>query len=102
MRTKIFFAALFLLCASVAPAQRVAPTQPQASGAQPQQQQDAGMMLANYIASIAQSVQSLNQMMAAFIEKSGAASGGTMTDKRQKIIAGLQELAAAEQRVIIF
>src|SRR3954451_25180112 len=92
MRTKILSAALFLLCVSFVSAQR-APAQQQPAPA------DAGMMLANSIASIAKGVQALNQQMAVFIEKMNT---GGMADKRQKMIAGLQALSAAEQRVIFF
>lgn len=95
MRTKILFAALLLLGVSLVPAQRPASGQPPQAPAQ----QDAGTMLANSIVAIAQGVQALNQQMAIFIEK---AASGSMTEKRQKVVAGLQALTAAEQRVMIF
>ncbi len=94
MRTKVLFTALFLLSVSIVSAQRAPAQTPQ----QPAQQ-DAGMMLANSIASIAQGVQAMNMQMAVFIEK---INSGGMTDKRQKMVAGLQALTAAEQRVIFF
>ena|SRR2546421_6287412 len=96
MRIKILFATLLLLPSSLVYAQRAVP-------AQPQQQADAGMILANEIASIAQAVQSMNEQMKLFLQKSGTGVGPSTPadDKRQKIVAGLQALAAAEQRVIV-
>jgi len=103
MRTKVVLLALLLASAFGVQAQRNAPAQPQSQLQQPvyQPPQDVIMILTTEIATISQAVQAMNMQMRAFLEKpTGPAPAQTVDDKRAKIVAGLQALAAAEQRVI--
>jgi hypothetical protein len=65
--------------------------------ANPQSPPDAISSISNDLAIIAQSVQIMGERLRLVLEKPAES---TLNDKRQKIVTGLQALAAAEQRVI--
>jgi hypothetical protein len=63
----------------------------------PQPPPDAIASISNDLAIIAQSVQIMGERLRLVLEKPAES---TLNDRRQKIVTGLQALAAAEQRVI--
>ena len=65
--------------------------------ANPQPPPDAIASISNDLTIIAQSVQIMGERLRLVLEKPAES---TLNDKRQKIVTGLQALAAAEQRVI--
>ena len=95
MRIRVPMTALLFLgsCYYSVSAQRTVPVQPQPV--------DAVTLLTSEITNISAAVQAMNIQMKTFLDRS-AAGEGTPADRRNKIVAGLQALAAAEQRVMFF
>ena len=87
-----------LILALVASAMTVsAQVRPIPNVTNPQPPPDAIASISNDLAIIAQSVQIMGERLRLVLEKPAES---TLNDKRQKIVTGLQALAAAEQRVI--
>ncbi len=62
---------------------------------------DSVAIVANELATISRSVQSMNERLKAVLDKANS-GGAIITDQRQKILLGIQALTAAEQRVAQF
>lgn len=94
LRSCVLISLLLGLCGAAAYGQN--------SGQPPTNQYSESMInISNELTNISRSVQTLNQGFKLFFEKFGTGSG-TVTDKQQKIITGIQMLSAAEQRVVNF
>lgn len=65
----------------------------------PPQEQSAVL---NELTRISRSVQTLSERLKVFVDKLEDSRGTTLTDKQQKLLLGMNLLAAAEQRVAMF
>ena len=92
LRRSLLIAAMTASVATIS-----AQVRPIQNAATPPQQLDPIASISNDLAIIAQSVQVMGERLRLVLEKPAES---TLNDKRQKIVTGLQALAAAEQRVI--
>src|SRR4051794_17619728 len=91
MRSSVFFLVVILAALGVRAQNPNVPPQGQLA--------DSMASISAELSKISKSVDLLNSRFKTFFEKLGAGGTNTVNDKQQRIITGIQMLAAAEQRV---